>query len=208
MKAFNKEYCRPLSQGSDRLTWSVLFLILLLPNISRATDDSVGLGFRFSDINGKSYTLSAPAECQALVVIFVTTDCPIANSYQPALARMYQEFHKKGFEFALVHEGPDQSIDQLKEHSKEYAVPFSVVMDVDHSVARAVKATKTPEVFVFGKAGEVHYQGRIDNLHQALGKKRAKATRDDLQIALMELESGKPISVPKTEAVGCSIQLK
>ncbi len=208
MKAFIEEYCLPLSQSSVRITRAVLFLILLLPNISRSADDSVGPELRFSDLNGKSYSLRAPAECRALVVIFVTTDCPIANSYQPALARMYQEFSSKGYEFALVHEGPDQSIDQLKDHSKAFAVPFSVAMDVDHSVARAAKATKTPEVFVFGRAGEIHYQGRIDNLHQAFGKKRTKATRDDLQIALMELESGKPISVPKTEAVGCSIQLK
>ncbi len=202
-----------IAKGLDRRALVTLFLIAILPSIARTEDDHVqsvplGQGLRFSDLDGKSYSLKAPAESRALVVIFVTTDCPIANSYQPALARMYKEFQRKGFEFALVHEGPDQSIDQLRDYSKAYAVPFSVVMDADHSVARAAKATKTPEVFVFGRAGEIHYQGRIDNLHSAFGKKRAKATRDDLKIALTELESGQPVSLPKTEAVGCSIQLK
>ena len=191
----------------------ILLLIAILPQAAWTADEPVKTEsprqeLQFTDLNDKSYTFKAPVGSRALVLIFVTTDCPIANSYQPALARLYDEFHRTGFEFVMVHEGLDQSIDKLKEHSKEYTVPFSVVMDGDHSIARRASATKTPEVFVFGLEGEICYQGRIDNLYQSFGKKRATATRDDLRIALTELDSGEPVSVPKTETVGCSIQLK
>ena len=189
------------------------FLIAMLLQVAWSADEPVKTEsshheLRFTDLNDKSYTFKAPVGSRALVLIFVTTDCPIANSYQPTLARLYEEFHRTGFEFVMVHEGLDQSIDKLKQHSKEYAVPFSVVMDGDHSIARRASATKTPEVFVIGREGEVCYQGRIDNVYQAFGKKRATATRDDLRIALTELDSGESVSVPKTDAVGCSIQLK
>ncbi len=197
-------------------TWFALFLIAVLTHASRSSDDTtqtakpipIGHDLRFTDVHGKSYWLKAAKGQRALVLVFVTTDCPIANSYQPALSKMHQEFQKKGFEFAIVHEGPAQSIDKLKEHAKEFAIPLAVVMDSDHSIAKATGATKTPEVFVFGEEGEIQYQGRIDNLHQSFGKKRATATREDLRIALTEIELGQPVSVPKTEAVGCSIQLK
>ncbi len=197
-------------------TCFALLLIAVLTNAARSSDDAdktvkripFGKELRFADMQGKSYSLNAPMGSRALVLIFVTTDCPIANSYQPTLSKLHQEYQKKGFEFAIVHEGPEQSIDKLKGHAKEYVVPFAVVMDVDHSIAKAAGAVKTPEVFIFGQEGEIHYQGRIDNLHQEFGKKRATATREDLRIALSEIELGKPVSVPKTEAVGCSIQLK
>ena len=189
-----------------------LLLIAIVPTTARSTDDTVktialGQELRFTDLKGKSHLLKAPENSRALVLIFVTTDCPIANSYQPQLAKLHQEFQQKGFEFAIVHEGPEQSINKLMEHAKEYVVPFSIAMDPDHSIAKAVNARKTPEVVVVGPEGNVLYQGRIDNLYQTFGKKRATATREDLRIALMEIESGKPVSVPKTEAVGCSIQL-
>lgn len=81
-------------------------------------------------------------------------------------------------------------------------------MDAEHSIARRAGATKTPEVFVFDGDGAILYQGRIDNLHQGFGKKRAAVSREDLRIALREMDSGASISVPRTETVGCSIQLK
>ena len=194
-----------------------LLLASAIPSIARSADNKptlspspslVGDRLEFSDFNGKSYSLKASVEQRALVLIFVTTDCPIANSYQPLLARLYMEFQDKGFEFALIHEGPNQTLEKLKEHSAEYSVPFSVVMDAEHSIARTAGATKTPEVFVFGNDGAILYQGRIDDLHQGFGKKRAAVSREDLRIALRELDSGEIIRVPKTEAVGCSIQLK
>ncbi len=191
----------------------LLLLIMVVPALAGSADETSKSPqtqgkLKFSDIEGKSYAIKSSANLKALVLIFVTTDCPIANSYQPLLARLHKEFQNRGFEFVLIHEGPDQTPEKLKEHSKDYAVPFSVVMDADHAIARQVGATKTPEVFVFAKDGAILYQGRVDDLHQGFGKKRAAVTREDLRIALRELDAGEDIRVPKTEAVGCSIPLK
>ena len=220
---------------TNRHTYTFLFISLLLATFvttnAKCSDNTakpslVSEKLGFSDVEGKSYTFEArqeprtpdeiasnskrkaSAERKALVLIFVTTDCPIANSYQPLLARLHKEFQSKGFEFVLIHEGPNQSPNKLKEHAKEYSVPFSIVMDAEHAIARKVGATITPEVFVVGPDGAILYQGRIDNLYQGFGKKRATVTREDLRIALSELDSGKSVSITKTDAVGCLIQLK
>ena len=190
-----------------------VLLITATPTIAQCSDvtsppSQVHEKLEFADLDGKSHSLKASASHRALVLIFVTTDCPIANSYQPSLARLYKEFQPKGFEFVLIHEGPNQSPKELKVHSEEYAVPFSIAMDAEHIIAQRVGATKTPEVFVMGGDGAILYQGRIDNLHQGFGKKRASVTREDLRIALCEFDCGKTIGIPKTDAVGCSIQLK
>ena len=47
-------------------------------------------------------------------------------------------------------------------------------MDAEHTIARKVGATKTPEVFVVGRDGAILYQGRIDNLYQGFGKALAR----------------------------------
>jgi len=195
------------------LTWLIVFTAVFIgPSLVCYADDSskstrVRDELRFGDLNGKSYTLKASSDKTALVLIFVTADCPIANSYQPMLTRLCKDFQGKGFEFVLVHEGIEQSSTKLKEHATEYSIECAVAMDSKNKIAHRVGATRTPEAFVFSCDGDILYQGRIDDLYQGFGKKRVTATRDDLRIALTEIESGKTVSVPKTEAVGCSIPL-
>lgn len=155
--------------------------------------------------DGKTHSFDSQVDQRALVFVFVTTDCPIANSYQPLLAKLQQEYKSKGFQFVMVHEGPGQTLEKLRTHAKEFGVDFPMVMDADHAIARKLDAKKTPEAVVVGHSGKVLYQGRIDDLHQGFGKKRTAVTREDLRIALNELDAGKSISVPKTEAVGCFI---
>ena len=198
--------------ANEAIVVAGLFLVLLANGFAFG-DDTIDsnrspLPFEFVDVLGKKVSTRDLSNNQAMVLVFVTTDCPIANSYQPALARMYQEFQKKGFVFVLVHEGPEQATETIENHTREYAVPFFVALDPKHSIAQKFGATTTPEVCVLNKKGERLYLGRIDDLHQGFGKKRFAATREDLKIALMEIASGAEVSVPTTKAVGCLIPSK
>ena len=99
-----------------------LFLVLLANGFAFG-DDTIDsnlspLPFEFVDVHGKKVSTRDLSNNQAMVLVFVTTDCPIANSYQPALARMYQEFQKKGFVFVLVHEGPEQTKEIIANHTR------------------------------------------------------------------------------------------
>jgi peroxiredoxin len=185
-----------------------LFFATALPSELPSDDTDLSCNvdrIELTDIDGATHSIDSRDDRRALVLVFVTTDCPIANSYQPLLSKLQHEYQNKGFQFVLVHEGPGQTPEKLKLHAKEYGVAFPIIMDEDHSLARKLHATKTPEAVVVGRVGRIVYQGRIDDLHQGFGRKRAAVTREDLRIALNELDAGKSISVPKTEAVGCSI---
>ena len=80
------------SNPNQQLThFCILFCYLLVtanPTIVQSADDEPTLtptqvDDKFFDLGGKPYSLKASVEQRALVLIFVTTDCPIANSYQP-----------------------------------------------------------------------------------------------------------------------------
>ena len=47
------------------------------------------------------------------------------------------------------------------------------------------------------------YQGRIDNLFVAIGKRRKKATTFDLKEVLKGIVSGQQLPYRKTAAIGC-----
>ena len=193
--------------------WAISMIVMIVMKFvstsAYALDDNESLSvldrLEFTDVDGEKHSLDSRVDQRALVFVFVTTDCPIANSYQPLLSKLQREYQSKGFQFIQVHEGHGQTPEKLRTHAKEYGVTCPIVIDEDHAIARKFAATKTPEVVVIGRERRVVYQGRIDDLYQGFGRKRAAVTREDLRVALSELDAGKSISVPKTEAVGCSI---
>lgn len=64
--------------------------------------------------------------------------------------------------------------------------------------------TVMPEVVVYAeKTDKIIYQGRIDNLFAAIGKRRSKATEHDLRDCLLKIQKAETILPRKTEAFGC-----
>ena len=186
----------------------ITYPVLVLPLLGSLLFLPIDMPVELTDIQGKKISIDALQDRQALVMIFVTTDCPIANSYHPKLARLYREFQSQGIVFVLVHEGPNQSKEKLAKHAHEYSVPYPIVMDSDHLIANRWNVSKTPEALVLDKSDATLYQGRIDDMYQGFGKKRIHPTREDLCIALSEIVVGKEVSEPKTDVVGCSIAKK
>jgi AhpC/TSA family len=160
---------------------------------------------RFRDIEGNEHGW-ASASKKTTVLVFINTDCPIANSYHPALAKIIDDFAGKDLDMVLVHANPKLSEKQARDHSREYNIEWPVALDPNQEIAQAVLARVTPEAFIVDKAGHVQYRGRIDDQHVALGKKRPKPTREDLRIAIEEVLAGKPVTVQDTKAVGCLIR--
>ena len=64
---------------------------LLCVAIAYSRSQPEGDTWRFADVRGGEYQLPAPADCKALVLIFLGHDCPISNSYAPELNRIRQE---------------------------------------------------------------------------------------------------------------------
>ena len=160
---------------------------------------------QFKDIKGNDYILSGANDAKATIVYFVTSDCPISNRYMPEIRRICEDYSESGARCLMVYVDPTISLDQIREHRENYDIAHETVHDKAHAIVKLAGAKVTPEAAVFDGVGQMTYRGRIDNLYAALGTPRRRATEHDLRDALDETLTGKAVSRPRTQAVGCFI---
>ena len=109
---------------------------------------------QLADLNGRTHQPLAASSAIATVIIFITTDCPIANGYAPEINSIVREYSGTGVRFFLAHEDPSVRLDQALRHAKEYGLHAPVLMDDGQQLARAVGATVTPEAAVIDRMGQ------------------------------------------------------
>lgn len=158
-----------------------------------------------ADVSGNTYRPWTEPQTQAVVLVFIGTNCPVSNYYQPTLRGLRQKFAGPGVAWFLVHTDPQTSAARALEHARDFSITAPVVLDPQHALARAAGATKLPQAAVITRDGQVAYLGRIDDTYVGYGKKRAQPSQLDLQNAITAVLSGRPVAVPRTESVGCFI---
>jgi len=141
---------------------------------------------------------------QAVVVVFLSFDCPVSNSYATTLAEMHRDFSGKGVTFLAVVPTDDPAAEVARK-AADFKLPFPVYADPKLAAADALKATTTPEAFLLDHNFVLRYRGRIDNAFAARLKKNPRVTEHDLRAALDSLLAGKSVATPATKPVGCPI---
>ena len=139
------------------------------------------------------------------MLLFTAVDCPISNAYAPEVARLHADYAERGVGLLLVYSEPGLAADRIRRHVADYAYPVPARRDPELALARSVGASVTPEAAVLSPAGELLYRGRIDDRYLAFGQARREPGRRDLREALEAVLAGRPVAVPRTEAVGCSL---
>ena len=157
------------------------------------------------DLNGQPVDPFQASDAKAIVLIFVSNECPISNRYALELRRLHAQFAPKGVTFWLVHPDPDESVEAIRKHSKDYDYPFAVLRDPQHALVKRAKARVTPEAAVFLPAGRLVYHGRIDNRFVDFGKERPAPTKHDLQETLTAILDGKSVTNATSPTIGCYI---
>lgn len=155
------------------------------------------------------YTRADPFQehknAKALVFIFVSNECPIANRYAPEIERLHKQYASNEVVFILVHSDPSETQAAIDKHTRDFGYTCAVLRDTDQQLARKAGVKVTPEAAVFLPGGKRVYRGRIDNRYAAFGKARPEPTERDLQAALDAIVSGKPVRKAETRAIGCYI---
>ena len=141
------------------------------------------------------------------VYVFLSENCPICGSYTLTLKELYTKYHSDSLSFVGVFPNYYASTEGINEFKKKYSIPFELIRDSLSAITAHFKAEITPEVFVENCSGKVVYSGRIDDLFFKIGKRKNVITSPDLENALKEIKSGKPVTTSKTQAVGCKITL-
>src|ERR1051325_2917799 len=96
-------------------------------------------------IDGASYRPLAPARA-ANVIIFVTTDCPVANGYAPEIQRICGAYSTKGVDCLLVYEDVGTSAETVRKHRAEFRYGTApAALDADE-IGRHTSELQSPYV--------------------------------------------------------------
>lgn len=183
---------------------AVLFIAILALTMppGRSQTDSGMAPVR--DVAGHRVDLFG-ADTRAVVLFFVTDECPISNSYIPEMNRIVAQYGPEKVAFYAVYTDPSDSVAAIQEHAHAYGLQIPLIPDSDHALVRRAGATVTPEVALLTPGGRVAYRGRIDDWYVDFGERRAAPTHGYLREALDEVLSGKPVTTPRVAPIGCSI---
>jgi len=165
------------------------------------------VNFDLPATDGKSYSLTDFADSRFLVVFFTCNHCPYVIGSDEVTRTTVEKFAPQGVRFTAINSNsentyPEDSFPNMVKRMEEHSFPWLYLYDKDQSTARAYGALRTPHFFVFDENRRLVYTGRgVDYPRDA-----SKATVNDLDRALTELTSGKPVSVPLTNPIGCNIK--
>jgi hypothetical protein len=191
---------------------SLVFLIItcLGCNNKQSEKQSANLLFAIdlTGLDGRICHILPPTNKKACVILFLSPDCPLCQSYTPLLRKLYHQYQEKGFGFDAIFPGALYSPSEISAYRSTGELAFECMQDKDFKLTRWLKATVTPEVFVTSDDGKILYQGRIDNWAFETGKTRLKADTHELEDILARIDAGKEPDISKTDAVGCLIESK
>lgn len=142
-------------------------------------------------------------EVKASVVIFLMTDCPVANAMVPDLRDLASRYAPLGIRFYGIFSG--EKPEDIARHSEDYRISFPCLLDDSGVLAEKCGATRVPEAAIFDKNGKSIYRGRIDDRAVRIGRMKPVPAERNLADALAALVAGKPLPPPQPATAGCFI---
>ena len=163
--------------------------------------------FNLPATDGKNYSLSSFKDAKYLVVFFTCNHCPYVIGSDELTRKTAEKFKPKGVEFVGINSNSANTyetddFEYMKKRMEEHKFPWKYLRDESQEVALAYGALRTPHFYVFDEDRKLVYTGRgVDNPRDSF-----KITVNDLDRTLDELTSGKPVSVPVTNPIGCNVK--
>jgi peroxiredoxin len=161
--------------------------------------------FQLRDTQGAVHAAAEWSGAKAILLFFVTTDCPVANSYVPEMNRIRDAYAGRGVRVYAVQTDTTVPDAAVTAYARDFRYDFPLLLDPRQQLVQLAGATITPQAAVLAPDGRVLYLGRIDNRVVDFGKQRPRATEADLREALDEVLAGKPVAHPFTKSIGCAI---
>jgi peroxiredoxin len=192
-----------------RFVCLVLLLVLTpcAPAAAPPPGAPIGTGFdqlTLTTLAGTPVPLADIAGKKATVLVFLSFDCPMSNSYLADLSALARRHDQRDVAVLGVVVGEPAGL--AKAH-QEYKVGFPLYRDLQGKVATALHARVTPQAFVLDARQVLRYSGRIDDRFAARLREKARVRSFDLQSALDDVLAGRTVRVPRTVALGCPLDV-
>lgn len=157
--------------------------------------------------DGKIYSLKDFKDSDTLVIFFTCNHCPYVINSDEVTRKAAERFKSNhvafiGINSNSIHTVPADSYEMMVERMQTHLFPWHYLHDPTQDSALKYGALRTPHFFVFDKQRQLIYTGRgVDNPRDT-----SKMTVNDLERTLEEHLSGKKISIPLTNPIGCNIK--
>lgn len=165
--------------------------------------------FNLPGVDGRNHSLAEYSGKNAVVVIFSCNHCPYVRAWEDRMVEIQADYESKGVQLVAINANdaskyPDDSFAKMKERAREKHFNFPYLRDESQAVAGAYAAERTPEVFLFDKAGTLRYHGVIDDNYDDPAAVKMKYLRDALDAVM----KGSVPSMAETRPIGCTIKWK
>jgi peroxiredoxin len=163
--------------------------------------------FKLPATDGKTYQLSDFNENPVLVIFFTCNHCPYVKGSDEVTRETAYKYKEKGVIFIGINSNsantyPEDDFEHMVKRMKEYDFPWIYLYDETQQTALDYGALRTPHFYVFDPDRKLIYTGRgVDN-----PKDTSRMTSNDLDRALSDYFSGGPVSIPRTNPIGCNVK--
>lgn len=167
--------------------------------------------FRLPDTaSGRSLALGDLDPAPGLLVMFLCNHCPYVKHVNPELVRLAHDHQPRGLGIVAISSNdavayPEDGPERMQAVARQLGYPFPYLFDETQQVARAYRATCTPDFFLFDRARRLVYRGRLDASTPGNG---LATTGADLREALDALLAGRPVPGDQKPSLGCSIKFR
>lgn len=191
------------------------FLVLsLLAPAAEAVVGKSAKDFTLPDSTGKIHSLS-DYKGKIVVLEWLNHGCPFVKKHYNSgnMQKLQKMYAEKGIVwFSIVSSAPgkqgymtpEEAVESVKHH---IASPKAVLLDPEGTVGKLYGAKTTPHMFIIDSAGNLVYNGGIDDIRSTNPDDIAKA-KNYVRMALDELLAGKEVSVQTSQPYGCSVKYK
>jgi peroxiredoxin len=163
--------------------------------------------FRLKGTDGNYYSFNNFENGMGWVIFFTCNHCPYVIGSDEITRKTAEKFQKQGIIFIAINSNsalsyPEDSYEKMVERMNTHQFPWYYLHDEKQEVARQYGALRTPHFFVFDYNRRLVYTGRgIDS-----PKDPSKMQVNDLENALEDLSAGRPVQIPLTNPIGCTIK--
>jgi peroxiredoxin len=174
---------------------------------------SVALGaeapqFDLPGVDGRNHSLSSYDDAEVLVLIQSCNHCPYVQAWEGRMSAIARDYAERGVRVVAVNSNnaeryPADSFEAMRARAAGRGFAFDYLYDEPQAVARALRAERTPEVFVFDRERRLVYHGAIDD-----SRDEETVRQQYLRDALDAVLSGEEPPVSETPAVGCTVKWK
>ena len=165
------------------------------------------IDFNLPATDGKNYLLADFDSSKYLVVFFTCNHCPYVIGSDEVTRKTAEKYRNQGVRFVGINSNSENTyqeddFDHMIKRMEEHQFPWIYLRDQSQEIAEKYGALRTPHFFIFNEVRKLVYTGRgVDSPRDA-----SKITINDLDRTLDELTSGKQVSVPVTNPIGCNVK--